>query len=466
MIIPVPEIKEELLTFLKNIDPENIRDQVILRFAHKISSIDFSNLIDSVISGNNKVFYFNRPEEDFVLLAFDELLSIKIIGDNRFSILRSKISDFTSHSINNFDKVASQDFPLLLGGTKFCSDSKSDEWSDFAANDWFIPRFLFCKNDNEEYFIINLLINGNEKIEKWVNEVLTHLDNLNNIHACADSGEQISSIKAVSNENEMDHWGVLVDDALTKISEGLFKKVVLSRRLVADITGIPLFHTIVSQLRDSYRNCNIFLYKSNNSVLFGATPEQLLKFRNNEIEFDALAGSARRGNTIDEDNKIAQNLLTDKKNGNEHNQVIEFIRDVSLNYVQNFRQSGTGIKKFSNIQHIYTPIKGILKSRDQIYDLVEDIFPTPAICGSPKTAALQYIIEHEKFDRGMFSGIIGFINSNEMDLSVAIRSALFTHNKLFVYAGCGIVNGSDPRSEFEETEIKMRPILSLFKNED
>jgi len=178
MIIPVPEIKEELLTFLKNIDPENIRDQVILRFAHKISSIDFSNLIDSVISGNNKVFYFNRPEEDFVLLAFDELLSIKIIGDNRFSILRSKISDFTSHSINNFDKVASQDFPLLLGGTKFCSDSKSDEWSDFAANDWFIPRFLFCKNDNEEYFKVTVRDKGvgisKEDIEKLFRIDVSH----------------------------------------------------------------------------------------------------------------------------------------------------------------------------------------------------------------------------------------------------------------------------------------------------
>ncbi len=66
----------------------------------------------------------------------------------------------------------------------------------------------------------------------------------------------------------------------------------------------------------------------------------------------------------------------------------------------------------------------------------------------------------------MFSGIVGFMNSAEMDLSVAIRSALLTNNKLYIYAGCGIVEGSDPKSEFEETEIKMKPILSLFRNED
>jgi len=156
----------------------------------------------------------------------------------------------------------------------------------------------------------------------------------------------------------------------------------------------------------------------------------------------------------------------DKKNGNEHNQVIDFIRDVALRYVLDYSQSETSIKKFSNIQHIYTPIKGVLKSKDQIFDLVEDIFPTPAICGSPKSTALKYITDNEKFDRGMFSGIIGFINSNGMDLSVAIRSALLTQNKLYVYAGCGIVDGSNPKSEFEETEIKMKTILSLFRYED
>ena len=189
----------------------------------------------------------------------------------------------------------------------------------------------------------------------------------------------------------------------------MFKKVVISRRIIADIKNSPLFNNVVQKLQKNYKNCTTFLYRSGNSVLFGATPEQLLKLKENELEFDALAGSGKRGDTEEEDNEIALNLLKDKKNTEEHNHVIKFIKDASSTYVKNFRQFDTGIKKYSNIQHIYTPIKAELNSYEQIYKLVDEIFPTPAICGYPKGTSLKYIVENEKFDRGLFSGIIGFI---------------------------------------------------------
>jgi len=466
MIFHRQEINQSLLKFLKEIDLTNKNDQFLISFAFKISDIDTDFIIDSVIRENKKVFYFSRPEENLVLLAFNEIFALKVIGNNKFSNLRTIISDITANSINNFNTDLRQNFPLFFGGTKFCTANNSDEWMDFADNDWFIPNFLFYKKNMEEYFVINLLKDDIKEIEPFVNNLFGQLDNLYGTQFHSGSGEQSISIKVNKDKDEFTLWNILVKDALDKINEGLYRKVVLSRRLIADFTGNPLFHVLLKQLRDNYGNCNIFLFKSENSVLFGATPEQLLKYRNKIIEFDALAGSARRGITIQEDDRIANDLLMDKKNSNEHNHVIEFIRDISLHYVQDFQQSETGIKKFSNIQHIYTPIKGVLKSKDQIYNLVEDIFPTPAICGSPKSTALKYITENEKFDRGMFSGIVGFMNHDEMDLSVAIRSALLTQNQLFIYAGCGIVEGSDPQSEFEETEIKMRPILSLFKNED
>lgn len=466
MIFQRQEIKEGLLAFLKNNDLSNKSGQILISFAYKISNIDTDFIIDSVLKEDRKVFYFTRPDENLVLLAFNELISIKVKGDNRFSILRNKFSEITAGSINNFDKDLHQDFPLFLGGTKFCSVDKSDEWTDFAENDWFIPKFLFYKKNKEEYFIINLLKNDINEKESFVDNLFEQLDNIYKAQYRSGTGEKTISLKVNRNINEFNQWNILVKDALDKINEGLFRKVVLSRSLKANITNSPLFRVILKQLRDNYGNCNIFLFKSGKSILFGATPELLLKYRNNEIEFDALAGSARRGITIEEDEWIAGNLLNDKKNGNEHSHVIDFIKEVSLRYVKDYRQSGTVIKKFSNIQHIFTPIKGVLKSKDQIYNLVEDIFPTPAICGSPKDTALNYITCSEKFDRGMYSGIVGFISNDAMDLSVAIRSALLKQNQLFIYAGCGIVEGSDPQSEFNETEIKMKPILSLFRNEN
>jgi menaquinone-specific isochorismate synthase len=306
-------------------------------------------------------------------------------------------------------------------------------------------------------------VDKNYTADEQINYLLEQFDMSTNKEFISPQGN--TGFHIHSFEKDREEWDSLISDALNEVREGLFRKVVLSRRITADIKSFPSFNYVLTKLNLNYQNCTVFLYKSENSVIFGATPEQLLKLKDSHLEFDALAGSAKRGNTEEDDEIIACSLLKDKKNSEEHNYVIDFIKDSSSAYVNNLRQFDTGIKKFSNIQHLYTPIKAELNSSEQIYKLVDDIFPTPAICGFPKGITHKYIINNEKFDRGLFSGIIGLISPGEMDLIVAIRSALLKDNKLYVYAGCGIVKDSNPVSEFEETEIKMQPILSLFKNE-
>lgn len=464
MILPITDLKKVLLSFLNQHDLSYKKEDILVNFAYKIEEINIISLIDPILQVSKKVFYFNRLEEDFSFLAFEDTLSLKINGENKFSALGDKISIILKNSVNNFDKISSVKFPLFLGGTKFCTGKNSYEWKDFADNDWFIPRFLFYKKDKDFWFVFNFIANINYSIEDQVNCLFEPIDKLNNkeFKLAKDTAE----IKFCTVEKEREEWNNLISDTLSKIEADLFRKAVISRRIIANVKNFPSFNHVLEKLLGNYKNCTVFLYKSENSVLFGATPEQLLKFKENELEFDALAGSAKRGNTEEDDEKIAFSLLKDKKNNEEHNHVIEFIKDASSAYVKNFRQFDTEIKKFSNIQHIYTPIKAELISREKIYNLVDEIFPTPAICGYPKEISFNYIIDNENFDRGLFSGIIGFISQGEMDLVVAIRSALLNDNKLYIYAGCGIVKGSDPISEFEETEIKMKPILSLFNNEN
>src|SRR5690606_15629740 len=99
--------------------------------------------------------------------------------------------------------------------------------------------------------------------------------------------------------------------------------------------------------------------------------------------------------------------------------------------------------------------------------VMRSLFPTPAVCGIPKDKSLKLIEETETFDRGLFSGIIGWFNTDGYgEFFVSIRSALVNDKKLYAYAGCGIVDGSDPVEEFEETNLKLNPILSLFNNAD
>jgi menaquinone-specific isochorismate synthase len=464
MILPIKDLKKALLSFLNQHDLSDKKKSKLINFAYKIEEINITSLIDPILQVSKKVFYINRPEEDFAILAFEDTLSLKLNGEDKFSALGDKISLIKQNSINNFDKIFSLKCPLFLGGTKFSTGINSDEWKDFADNDWFIPRFLFYKKDKDFWFVFNFIIDANYSQEDKINSLFKPLDKLLNENP--ELPKDTAEIKLCPVEREREKWNNLISDSISKIEVGLFRKVVISRRIIAELNHSPLFNHILDKLQKNYKNCTVFIYKSVDSIIFGATPEQLLKFRENVIEFDALAGSAKRGDTEENDKEITCSLLKDKKNIEEHNHVIEFIKNASSSYVKNFRQFATGIKKFSNIQHIYTPVKAELKCREQIYKLVDAIFPTPAICGYPKKPSFNYIIENENFDRGLFSGIIGFISQGEMDLVVAIRSALLNNNKLYIYAGCGIVKDSDPISEFEETEIKMKPILSLFNNEN
>ena len=118
------------------------------------------------------------------------------------------------------------------------------------------------------------------------------------------------------------------------------------------------------------------------------------------------------------------------------------------------------------IQHLWTPIRAKLNNGRSVLTILKDLHPTPAICGTPYNSALLSIKESEEHDRGLYAGIIGwFNNNNHGEFAVAIRSAILKGNVLHAFAGCGIVEGSDPEAEYAETKLKLRPIFSLFDYE-
>jgi menaquinone-specific isochorismate synthase len=186
------------------------------------------------------------------------------------------------------------------------------------------------------------------------------------------------------------------------------------------------------------------------------------------VEFDALAGSAPRGKNEKEDKEFEKMLLSSEKDIAEHNFVVEHIK-VSLSGFSNEIEihNNLSIKKLSNIQHLHTFVTAKLENNFSMFNLLKELYPTPAICGSPKDAALRVIKKSENFRRGLYSGIIGFFNfDNEGEFVVALRSAVSTGTKIVAYAGSGIVNNSDPGSEFSETELKLKPVMTLFKDEN
>ena len=124
------------------------------------------------------------------------------------------------------------------------------------------------------------------------------------------------------------------------------------------------------------------------------------------------------------------------------------------------------IRKLDNIQHLITRISAELNSDVNIFELIDELFPTPAVCGVPKDKVMQIIKELEHHDRGLYSGLVGIFDfERNCEIAVAIRSALVKENIVTAFAGAGIISDSDAKEEFLEIKLKLDTILSLFSHE-
>jgi menaquinone-specific isochorismate synthase len=218
-------------------------------------------------------------------------------------------------------------------------------------------------------------------------------------------------------------------------------------------------------LSDHYANCYRFLFEPRPyHAFYGATPEQLIRVEGKQFMTMGLAGSIRRGQQPDEDDLLAERLLTDPKERLEHDLVVQMIREklAPLACILNVADTPR-ILRLSNIQHLYTPITGELCEPIGVLPLVELLHPTPAMGGTPSEAALQFIHDIEPVPRGWYASPIGLISAKlDGEFGVAIRSAVSEERRVWLYAGTGIVANSQPQKEWDETTLKFRPMLNAL----
>ncbi|HVU12018.1 MAG TPA: isochorismate synthase, partial [Phototrophicaceae bacterium] len=182
------------------------------------------------------------------------------------------------------------------------------------------------------------------------------------------------------------------------------------------------------------------------------------------IETMALAGSIKRGLTPADDDALAHELLDDPKNRHEHRVVAEMVRERLTPLTDQLDISDTPqILRLSNIQHLYTPVRGELKSASGVLPLVERLHPTPAMGGVPQERAMDYIAHAEPVPRGWYASPIGMIDHNlDGEFAVAIRSAISQNERVWLYAGAGIMADSTPQKEWDETALKFKPMLDAL----
>lgn len=419
----------------------------------EFEQIKLSLLINYISQKNKNLFYFSNPASDFEVLAFGKRFSLQANYPdikNIYNLLLNKIEIRLSDiQINNL--------PLIFGYHKFPSSNHNQLWIDYQVSEWILPSIIFFRRNHNCWLIDISDDNEGVKLSSRLNEIIQNDNSLSN------NSLKLNPI----NLDLYDDWTEKVSSAINKIKTKQLEKIVLARRKEFEIQGALNFSSLIEILNDDYKDCLNFLVKSDESFFFGSSPELLVKVNDNQFKSEALAGSIQRGKSDNEDESLSQLLLIDRKNLSEHQIVIDYLKSNLNDKITDFKlELKPKIKRLKNIQHLHTEISGIIKEDNNYFDLVESIFPTPAVCGIPTEAAISVLNDLEEFERGLFTGLIGWLNfNNQAEFYVAIRCGLVKNNTLNLFAGCGIVENSNAHDEFNETELKFKTITDLFNVE-
>ncbi len=256
-------------------------------------------------------------------------------------------------------------------------------------------------------------------------------------------------------------WERAVAAAVARIRAGGhdgLRKVVLARDIYATAADVIDVRVLLRRLAARYPDCNTFACAG----LVGATPELLIRRQGGEISALVLAGTTPRGGDPAEDAALGTEILGSAKNAEEHEYAVASVRDVlgPLCDVLDV-DSSPFLLRLANVQHLATSVKGCLRSAADrsALALAAALHPTAAVCGTPTDTAMEAIRELEGMDRGRYAGPVGWVDGQgNGEWGIALRCAEVDGRRARLFAGCGIVAGSDPAAELAEAQTKFRPM--------
>lgn len=257
-------------------------------------------------------------------------------------------------------------------------------------------------------------------------------------------------------------WERMVTNVLERIGSGDVEKVVLARTLEVAPDGRIEPDELVAALWRENRGSHVFLFEPEpGRAIVGAAPETLGIFASEVFRATAVAGSAGVGANSVETAHLAERLFNSVKDRAEHDFVV---RDIVARLEAMGCSVGHDVEPhvlaLARIQHLETKIAATPPDGLSLMEILGSLHPTPAVCGIPREVALAVLTENELFDRGWYAGPVGWLDSEGRGVFVpALRSAVLCNGSWRLFAGAGIVAGSDPLAEWEETEIKFQPVL-------
>ena len=403
--------------------------------------------------------FWARPNDGFWMVGSGAAAVLQANGERPIETMQQSIASLLDSAVIQGAGRRGVG-PVFTGGVRF--DPIADKrplWEGFHDAGLVLPRLLLTQSKDEAWLTANLLVSPEIDPQMETHRATAMIDALTSTGFQAEPQPRV----LLDSADGYSRWKEWLEQALGLIEDGGLSKVVLARRrtLLGDGDFSPL--AALNRLIDSYPQCTVFAVDNGASTFLGATPEELVRLQKGALALSCLAGTAPRGDTPEEDERLGRELLASGKERREHGAVVSMLAEALSNACSELHWNRQpDIAYLRNVQHLRTSFQGRLGSNRDILDIVQLLHPTPALGGTPTGAALE-LIRRLEGDRGWYAAPLGWLDhEGDGEFSVAIRSALLQGDQATLFAGSGIVEGSDVQREFEETELKFQPLLKAL----
>jgi menaquinone-specific isochorismate synthase len=406
--------------------------------------------LQTLLTKSQSYFYWEQGERSIAMIGSTVAWSFS--GDQRFATAQLHVQEVLTLIT---DRTYSCQ-PAIYCRFPFFADPV-DRSVPFATSHLCLPQWQIERRGEAVALLVNVPVGRSPEVVGQ--EIAVVLDRLERI-----AGQRLlATLGCPTNNLTMTGRDALektIAQALGSI-DGTVQKIVLAH--TADVQANQDFSITrsLANLRDRHPHCHTFATGDGMGNCFiGASPERLVTVRDGLLIADALAGSAPRGQSPLLDRQLGDQLTSDPKEQHEHRLVRDFIANTLVEIGLHPQwPAAPRLLQLTNIQHLWTPIRAVLPQNMSPLAVLGALHPTPAVAGLPRKLACAKIQEYEKVDRSLYAAPLGWINLNgDCEFVVGIRSALITGDRARLYAGAGIVAGSQVSREVAEIELKFQPL--------
>jgi menaquinone-specific isochorismate synthase len=414
---------------------------------------------------SDRWFCWEQPDRRFALAALGTATEIASRGSERFRDVARECQALAREVLlDQPTGLPAGAGPVWVGGFAFEEEGgASSAWSSLAPASMALPELSLCRSGDGAFVTLNAVVSPGDDLGELSGRLSARLSGLRRGPLPLLDPHPTSRVE-IRSALPPEEFERSVAAATERIGASELRKVVLAREVLVRAGTAHDPAALFGALREQFSSCFCFCCGTPEAAFVGASPELLLRRSGASLSTVALAGSTRRSSDPAVDDHLGEQLRRSDKDRREHAIVAERIARILRPHAV-WVEAGEEpeIVKVANIQHLATPIVAQLAEPRSAVELAGILHPTPAVGGEPRELAATTIADLERMDRGWYAGPVGWMDATEDgEFCVALRSALLRDREAHLYAGVGLVAGSDPAAELAETEIKLEALLPLL----